>query len=172
MNNPKRIALFGFPASGKSTFAKILNEKYNIPVYSLDLIRWKNVKNGEKDEEYFVKEYEKIINLDEWIIEGNALDYIDSRLEKSDILYFFDTGVEDCINNYIKREENVKNGEERLAFDTKMTSDNTIEWIKTRYAKKIEKLKIKLENYKDKLIIIHNYDELNNEIEKLNIKKY
>ena len=172
MNNPKRIALFGFPASGKSTFAKILNEKYNIPVYSLDLIRWKNVKNGEKDEEYFVKEYEKIINLDEWIIEGNALDYIDSRLEKSDVLYFFDTGVADCINNYIKREENVKNGEERLAFDTKMTSDNTIEWIKTRYAKKIEKLKIKLENYKDKLIIIHNYDELNNEIEKLNIKKY
>ena len=36
----------------KSTFAKYLNEKTNIQVYSLDLIRWANMKNGKKDKEY------------------------------------------------------------------------------------------------------------------------
>ena len=50
----KKIALFGFPASGKSSFAKYLNEKTNIQVYSLDLIRWSNMKNGKKDEEYLL----------------------------------------------------------------------------------------------------------------------
>ena len=160
----KKIALFGFPASGKSSFAKYLNEKTNIQVYSLDLIRWSNMKNGKKDEEYFKEEYEKILDRDEWIIEGNALDYIKSRLEQADILYFFDTGVDECIKNYLNRENKIANGEEeRLAFD-KENEPDVIEWIRTRYAKKIEKLRIDLEDYKDKLVVIHNYDELNNEM--------
>ena len=167
----KKIALFGFPASGKSTFAEYLNKKLNIPVYSLDLIRWSNMKDGKKDEEYFVKEYEKILMNDEWIIEGNALDYIKSRLDQADVLYFFDTGVEESIKNYINRENKVNNGEEkRLAFDVSKTDNETIDWIRNRYSKKIEKLKIELENYKNKLIVIHNYDELNEEINKLNGK--
>ena len=165
----KKIAIFGFPASGKSTFAKFLNEKTKIPVYSLDLIRWSKYKNGKKDDEYFQKEYEKILLNREWIIEGNALDYIKSRLEQADILYFFNTGVDESIKNYLNRENKINNGdEERLAFDTKgKEDDEVIEWIKTRYAKKIEKLVGELESYNDKLIVIHNYDELNSEIEKI-----
>jgi len=160
----KKIALFGFPASGKSSFAKYLNEKTNIQVYSLDLIRWSNMKNGKKNEKYFKEEYEKILDKDEWIIEGNALDYIKSRLEQADILYFFDTGVDESIKNYLNRENKIANGEEeRLAFNIENETD-IIEWIRTRYAKKIEKLRIDLKEYKDKLVVIHNYDELNNEM--------
>ena len=168
INNPKKIAIFGFPASGKSTFASILNKKYNIPVYSLDIIRWTNVENGKKDEKYFIEEYKKIINLDEWIIEGNALDYIDSRLDKADILYFFDTGVDESVKNFLQREERINNKQEqRIAFEVEVPVDISLEWIKNRYSKKIENLKPILNEYSDKLIVIHNYEELNNEINKL-----
>ena len=64
----------------------------------------------------------------------------------------------------MNRENKIANGkEERLAFD-KENEPDVIEWIRTRYAKKIEKLRIDLKDYKDKLVVIHNYDELNNEM--------
>ena len=164
----KKIALFGFPASGKSTFSVFLSELYNIPKYSLDEIRWAKMKDNKKDEEYFNKEYEKLLSLDEWIIEGNALDTIQSRLDQSDLLYFFDTGVEESLKNYFAREEKLSSGlESRIGYNGKADIDAFPDWLKNRYAKKIERLKPILENYKDKLIVIHNYDELNMEIERL-----
>lgn len=165
----KKIAIFGWPATGKSTFGNILSEMTNIELFSLDIIRWKYSNNGIKDDNYFLEEYEKILKKEEWIIEGNALDFIDSRLEQSDILIFFDSTVDTCIKNYTAREEKLKLGQEkRLNFDESKTKSDTIEWIKNRYSKKIDNLRPILNNYKDKLIIINNYDELNDLISILN----
>lgn len=157
----KRIAIFGWPASGKSTLSKILSSKLNIDVYALDIIRWNNSNNGIKDDIKFLEEYNNILNKSSWIIEGNALDFIDSRLEQADILIFFDSSVEECINNYIIREKKVNNGEEmRINFDNSKAREDTIKWIRNRYSKKIINLRFKLSSYKSKLIVINNYDEL------------
>lgn len=164
----KKIAIFGWPASGKSTFGKFLSNKLNIELYSLDEIRWKYSKDGIKDDNKFLKEYENILEKETWIIEGNALNWIDSRLEQADILIFFDSTIKKCIENYQHRENKIKLGqEERLNFDNSKTSHDIINWIENRYARKIKRLKPKLNKYTNKLIIINNYEELDDIISKM-----
>jgi len=164
----KRIAIFGWPASGKSTFGIFLSNNINVKLYSLDMIRWKYSKDGIKDENKFFEEYKRILEKERWIIEGNALDWIDSRLKQADILIFFDTTIKKCIQNYYNREKKIQSRqEERLNFDTSKTSQDIVDWIENRYSKKIETLKLKLNEYSNKLIIINNYEELDDIINKI-----
>lgn len=165
----KKIAIFGWPASGKSTLGNILSNRLGIELYTLDEIRWKYSRDGVKDDNKFLNEYEEILRKESWIIDGNALNWIDFRLEKADILIFFDSTIEKCIENYQNREVKVQSGmEERLHFDVSKTSSDALDWIKNRYSKKIEKLKFKLAKYDSKLIIINNYEELNGIIDLVN----
>lgn len=166
-----KIAIFGWPATGKSTLGEVLSNKLDIELYSLDLIRWKYSENGVKNDDKFLKDYNVIIKQDKWIIEGNALDFIDSRLEQADLLIFFDSTADKCIKNYIERENKIiLNVEKRKKFDCNKTTGNMINWIKDRYAKKIELLRPKLIKYNNKLVIINNYDELNFFIESFSDK--
>lgn len=166
-----KIAIFGWPATGKSTLGEVLSNKLDIELYSLDLIRWKYSENGVKNDDKFLKDYNEIIKQDKWIIEGNALDFIDSRLEQADLLIFFDSTADKCIKNYIERENKIiLNVEKRKKFDCNKTTGNMINWIKDRYEKKIELLRPKLINYNNKLVIINNYDELNFFIESFSDK--
>ncbi len=166
----KKVAIFGWPATGKSTLGNYLNNKLNVELYSLDEIRWKYSKDSIKDNNKFLIEYENILTKEKWIIEGNALDWIDSRLEQADILIFFDSTIERCIENYQNRENKVKLGkEERLHFDTSKTTSDTIAWIEDRYSKKIEKLKPKLKEYSNKLITVNDYKELDDMLNKIEI---
>ena len=168
----RKIAIFGWPASGKSTFGKLISEFNGIELYSLDLIRWKYSENGVKDDEKFLNDYHNILKNDSWIIEGNALDFIDSRLEQADLLIFFDSTTERCIKNYYDREARVSSGEEvRINFDSTKSHDEMTSWIENRYSKKIEKLRPVLKNYKEKLIVINDYDELNDFIKKLVVRR-
>lgn len=167
-----KIAIFGWPATGKSTFGEFISNKFNIQLYSLDIIRWKYSNNGIKDDNKFLEEYNKILKKDKWIIEGNALDWIQSRLEQSDILIFFDSTIDKCIENFNNRENKVKlNKEKRINFDTSKTTNDTIDWIKNKYSIKVEKLKSLLKDYNDKLIVINNYEELDNLIKNIDKNK-
>lgn len=115
--------------------------------------------------------YNEILKKNEWIIEGNALDWIDSRLEEADMLLFFDSTTLECMKNYINRENKIQIGtEERINFDVTKKSKDMKEWLENRYSKKIDKLRPRLDNYKDKLIVINNYEELNDVINKVNSK--
>lgn len=165
----KKIAIFGWPATGKSTFGKWISSKLDIELYALDVIRWKYSQNGIKDHEKFLEAYEEILKKEEWIIEGNALDWIDSRLEQSDILLFFDSTVERTIERYYQREERIALGmEERMNCDSKESAKEFAFWLKNRYVKKIEKLKPMLDQYKEKIMIINHYEELDELMKKLN----
>lgn len=167
----KKIAIFGWPATGKSTFGIFLSDKLHIEVYSLDMIRWKYSEEGLKNDKKFLNEYEEILKKDQWIMEGNALDFIDSRLKQADILIFFDSTIDICIENYNSRAERIKFGKEKRlnCNEDKITMD-AVDWIKNRYAIKIEKLRPILPMYKDKLIIINSYNELNNILAEINLK--
>ncbi|UXR38183.1 AAA family ATPase [Staphylococcus simulans] len=70
----ERILVIGSPGTGKSTFAKQLSQKMNVPVFHLDKLFWKNDHETINQEE-FIKQIEKVIAENEsWIIDGNYRD--------------------------------------------------------------------------------------------------
>lgn len=63
MNKPKMILMVGLPASGKSTKAKELAEKYDAAIFSSDALReemFNDINNQEHNQEVFVELHKRI----------------------------------------------------------------------------------------------------------------
>ncbi|MGB1012337.1 MAG: adenylate kinase [Thiolinea sp.] len=89
----KKIAVFGKPASGKSTLSKQLASATGIKLYALDSILYKS--DGEEvSREVYEKTHERILVSEEWIIEGfgpmNSLLSFNRRLEEAETLIYID----------------------------------------------------------------------------------
>jgi adenylate kinase family enzyme len=85
-----KIAVFGKPASGKSTLCKKLAKATAIKLYPLDLIEYH--KNGQKKsvQEYQIA-HDKILNSENWIIDGlGTISSFWSRLDAADTLIYID----------------------------------------------------------------------------------
>ena len=65
----KKVAIFGNAGGGKSTLAKQLAESSNLPLYSLDKIKYQAGGNELPHEEY-LGIHTRLLNQDKWIIDG------------------------------------------------------------------------------------------------------
>lgn len=97
-----RIVIFGRPGSGKSTFALKLHKKTGLPLYHLD--KYFFVANWQERnyQEYLMKEKE-LIAQDRWIIDGNALQSLEGRFARADVVLYFNFPRYKCLWNIIKR---------------------------------------------------------------------
>ncbi len=87
-SSPKRIAVFGLPGSGKSTFADRLSKILHLPLHHLD--RHFYQENWvERDKEEFLSIQSSIANQDEWILDGNAVRSLEIRYKKADLMIHF-----------------------------------------------------------------------------------
>ena len=93
----KRVLVIGCPGSGKSTFARKLQQKTKLPLYYLDMLWHKSDKTNVTREE-FDESLAEILNRDEWIIDGNYSRTMDARLQKCDTVFLFDLPTEVCIS--------------------------------------------------------------------------
>ncbi len=77
----KKIAVFGKPGGGKSTLSKKLAAATGIELYPLDLIEYR--KNGERvPRSEYTMAHEKLINSENWIIDGlGSLDSFWRRID-------------------------------------------------------------------------------------------
>ena len=84
----KKVAVFGKPSGGKSTFSRRLAKNMGIPLHPLDLIEYN--KDGTKvDFEEFEHKHQKILDLDKWIIDGfGTIDSFFKRLDCADTLIY------------------------------------------------------------------------------------
>ena len=98
----KKVIIIGCPGSGKSTFARKLKQKTNLPLYYLDMIYHLPDKTDLSKEE-FAKKIEQITSTDKWIIDGCYFDNIKHRVKACDTIFFFDLPVEVCLENVLKR---------------------------------------------------------------------
>ena len=97
-----KVCLFGCPGSGKSTLGKELSKILKLQVYHLDNIYWKpNWINISKEE--FDEKLSELLELENYIIEGNYNRTLDLRLEKCDLAIFLDFNRITCLISVIKR---------------------------------------------------------------------
>ena len=92
----KKVVVVGCPGSGKSTFARKLQEKTDLPLYYLDMIWHKPDKTTLTKEEFDEKLHE-LIARDEWIIDGNYSRTLEPRLQACDTAFVLDLPLEVCL---------------------------------------------------------------------------
>ena len=92
----KKVVVVGCPGSGKSTFARKLQEKTGLPLYYLDMIWHKPDKTTLTKEEFDEKLHE-LIARDEWIIDGNYSRTLEPRLQACDTAFVLDLPLEVCL---------------------------------------------------------------------------
>ena len=92
----KRIIVIGCPGSGKSTFARALQRKLNIPLQHLDMIYWR-ADGSFISKEDLKERLREIMAKDEWIIDGNYGSTMEMRFEKCDTVFFLDYPTEICL---------------------------------------------------------------------------
>ncbi len=94
--------IFGLPGSGKSTFAYKLSQKLSIPLHHVDKFFF--VQNWqERDPREFQKMLQSIVAKPEWIIDGNAMRYLEMRWALADVIIYFKMPADLCLWRIIKR---------------------------------------------------------------------
>ncbi|PLR83022.1 DNA topology modulation protein FlaR [Bacillus canaveralius] len=90
---PNRIHIIGSVGSGKTTLAKELSSKLNLPFYELDNVVWKRQESGDirradEDRDEYLN---SIIHSETWIIEGvHNEDWVANSFHNADLIIFLD----------------------------------------------------------------------------------
>ena len=98
----KKIIVIGCPGAGKSTFSRELAAKLALPLFYLDMI-WHRPDKSNIGREAFVRELERIVSKEEWIMDGNYLSTMPMRLSHCDTVFFFDLPLELCLEGALSR---------------------------------------------------------------------
>lgn len=88
----RKIHIIGSVGSGKTTFAKKLVHLLSIPMYELDNVVWRRtasedvrISTEERDEKL-----KKIVQTDEWIIEGAHHEWVLPSFQQAQIIFVLD----------------------------------------------------------------------------------
>ena len=98
----QRILVVGCPGSGKSTFARRLQECTGLPLYHLDLLYWRADKTTLPREE-FDEALDALLAEERWIIDGNFSRTMERRLQRCDAVFFLDLPTEVCLEGVRQR---------------------------------------------------------------------
>jgi len=99
----KRVLIMGVSSgAGKSTFARKLGSKLDIPVCYLDGLNfekgWKEVSRAE-----FENQQRKAILGEKWIIEGNYSSTLSCREDRADTIIYLELPLALCLYRVVKR---------------------------------------------------------------------
>jgi adenylate kinase family enzyme len=119
----KKIHIIGSVGSGKTTLARALSSKLDIPYYELDNVVWQRAKTGDSrrsDQER--NEYlDQIIQSESWIVEGVHHKWVLPSFQEADLIIFLDTPVAKRQARIIKRFFLQKIGAEKANYRPTLT---------------------------------------------------
>jgi adenylate kinase family enzyme len=102
MDPMRKVLVLGCSGSGKSTFAVRLHNLSGLPLYHLDNVWWKADRTHISRDEFDIK-LEQLVNLDNWIIDGDYSRTYERRIAACDTIYFLDYGQEACMRGITER---------------------------------------------------------------------
>ena len=91
-----KAIVIGSPGAGKSTFARKLRDTVHLPLYYLDMLWHKPDQTTVSIEEFDIS-LQKLLEKDQWIIDGNYLRTLEIRLQACDTVFLLYYPVEDCL---------------------------------------------------------------------------
>lgn len=103
---PKKIHIIGSVGSGKTTLAKEISSKLDIPYYELDNVVWirkmsGDIRRTEQEREEYLN---SIIQSESWVIEGvHNEDWVSTCFQSADLIIFLDTKYSIRTYRIIKR---------------------------------------------------------------------
>jgi adenylate kinase family enzyme len=162
-NHTKKIHIIGSVGSGKTTFARELSIKLNIPFYEIDNIVWKRAPNGDirntpEERDKILKE---IISSDSWIVEGvHSEEWVMESFLHADVILFLKP--HSSIRNYriVKRFIRQKLRIEKSNYKpTLKIFFKMFRWNK-QFEERTPSILKKLDIYNEKLTILKNYNEI------------
>jgi adenylate kinase family enzyme len=165
----QKIHIIGSVGSGKTTLARMLSTRLNIPFYELDNVVWKRCTSGDirrsADER---NEYlNSIIHTDAWIIEGVHYEWVAQSFQNADLIIFLDTDYSKRTYRIIKRFILQKIGLEKANYQPSfMMFRKMFKWnAYFENESKPEIVKI-LSQYHDKLLILMDNKEIDKILQK------
>lgn len=99
----ERIIIIGCGGAGKSTLARQLGEKLNLPVVHLDQIWWAPGNWKHLERETFDKLLNEEMAKQQWILDGNFNRTIELRLQACDTVIYLDFHRFVCFTSWLKR---------------------------------------------------------------------
>ncbi len=94
--------VIGCCGAGKSTLARKIREKTNIPIYHLDQFYWKP-DWVETPKEIWEPMVQELSSKEEWIIDGNYGSTMDFRIQRADTIIYLDFSTLECLWRITKR---------------------------------------------------------------------
>ena len=158
-----KIDIIGSVASGKTTLAKNISLKYQVPHFEKDNIVWKRTPNGDQMRTPEERDtlFKKIIDGDNWIVEGSPRKNLKESFESCEYIIVLNERTFIRLVRVFKRWIKQKIGKEK--YNSKPTSRfllNNIKWVFEFNGMK-NKLFDELSNYGEKCkIFIHSKDAM------------
>ncbi|MBO4540592.1 MAG: adenylate kinase [Bacilli bacterium] len=92
----KRVMIVGPSGAGKSEFSRRLKEILHLPLFHLDNLYWKKDGTHIARNEFDAK-LNEVLDLEEWIVDGDYSRTYEARMESCDTIFFLDYPLEVCL---------------------------------------------------------------------------
>ncbi|WP_425590220.1 AAA family ATPase [Fictibacillus sp. B-59209] len=163
VKNPSKIHIIGSVGSGKTTLARTLSSRLNVPYIELDNVVWKrnkpeDIRRSDEERDQYLNE---IISSDKWIVEGVHHTWVNPSFQNADVIILLDTDYSKRTIRIIKRFVYQKLKIEKANYrPTLKIFRNMFIW--NSYFEKESKPKILklLNQYDHKLIILKNNQDI------------
>lgn len=110
-----KLDIIGSVASGKSTLAREISEKYLIPFYEKDNIVWERTPNGDKKRSSKERDrvFKEIIEGENWIVEGSPRKCLQESFAYSDYIILLDINTSTRLFRVFRRWIRQRMGKEK-----------------------------------------------------------